>query len=192
MSRKIVIVVLAVILLAGTALLLSGGNSGQSQETPSPSSSASPTPSGSSDPSLSAFPQPPVDPTTTCGLYQAVVESAIDVQAFAQAILDGADYESVARAADAYADATDNWDALALEIVSRDPGRLDSSSAGALVEGFKIANSVPRTTRYLAQVIRGEETEFSLEFVASELAQKDAYDVLWAVHGYREDICPAE
>lgn len=192
MSRKIVMAVIAVLLLVGALLLLSGGDGGQSEETPGPSSSASPTPSGSIDPSLSAFPQPPSDPTSSCGLFKAVFQSAVDVQAFAQAILDGADHESVARAADAYADATSDWDALALEIVSRDPGRLDSYGAGALVEGFKIANSVPQTTRYLARVIRGQEIEYPLDVVAAGLAREDAYGVLWAINGYREDICPAE
>jgi hypothetical protein len=121
MSRKIVIAVITALLLAGTLLLLSGGSGGQSMATPSPSSSALPTPSGSIDPSLNDLPQPPVDPTTSCGLYKALVQSSVDVQVFAQAILDGADQESVARAADAYADATDDWPALALEIVARDP-----------------------------------------------------------------------
>jgi hypothetical protein len=189
MSRKIVIAVITALLLAGTLLLLSGGSGGQSMATPSPSSSALPTPSGSIDPSLNDLPQPPVDPTTSCGLYKALVQSSVDVQVFAQAILDGADQESVARAADAYADATDDWPALALEIVARDPGRLDSYGAGALVEGIKIANSVPQVGHYLARVIRGEETEFSLEFVADGLAQDDAYGVLWAINGFYEDIC---
>ena len=192
MSRKIVIVVLAVILLAGTALFLSGDNSGQSQETPSPSSSASPTPSGSTDPSLSAFPQPPVDPTSSCGLFKALFQSALDLQAFSQAILDGADHESVARAADAYADATADWDTLALEIVSRDPGRLDSYGAGALVEDFKTVNAIPQMARYLARVIRGEETEYPLDVVAEGLANEDPYSILIVINGYREDICPAE
>jgi hypothetical protein len=192
MSRKIVIAVIAVLLLFGASLLLSGGGSGQSEETPGPSSSASPAPSGSIDPSLSAFPQPPVDPTSSCGLFKALFQSALDLQAFSQAILDGADHESVAKAADAYADATADWDTLALEIVSRDPGRLDSYGAGALVEDFKTVNAIPQMTRYLARVIRGEETEFSLEFVAGELVRKDPYDLLLVINGYREDICPAE
>jgi hypothetical protein len=192
MIRKIVIAVIAVSLLVGASLLLSGGGGGQGGETPGPSATPSPTPTGSIDPLLSDLPRPPADPTTTCGLLKALSQSATDLQAFSQAILDGADREGVARAADAYADATADWDALALRLVSRDPGRLDSSSAGALVEGFKIANSVPQTARYLAEVIRGEETEFSLEFVAAGLARDDAYDVLWAINGYREDVCLAE
>ena len=192
MSRKIVIAVIAALLLGGTLLLLSGGSGGQSMATPSPSSSALPTPSGSIDPSLNDLPQPPVDPTTSCGLYKALVQSSVDVQVFAQAILDGADQESVARAADAYADATDDWPALALEIVARDPGRLDSYGAGALVEGIKIANSVPQVGHYLARVIRGQEKEYSLDIVAGGLAEKSSYDVLWAIHGYSTDICPAE
>jgi hypothetical protein len=89
MSRKIVIAVITALLLAGTLLLLSGGSGGQSMATPSPSSSALPTPSGSIDPSLNDLPQPPVDPTTSCGLYKALVQSSVDVQVFAQAILDG-------------------------------------------------------------------------------------------------------
>ena len=192
MIRKIVIAVIAVSLLVGASLLLSGGGGGQGGETPGPSATPSSTPTGSIDPSLSDLPQPPVDPTTTCGLLKALSQSAADLQAFSQAILDGADREGVARAADAYADATADWDALALRLVSRDPGRLDSYGAGALVEDFKIANSVPQTARYLARVIRGEETEFSLEFVAAGLARDDAYDVLWAINGYREDVCLAE
>ena len=192
MSSKIVIAVIAAFLLAGTLLLLSGGSEGQSMATPSPSSSASPTPSDSIDPSLSDLPQPPVDPTTTCGFLNALGQSPVDMQAFAQAILDGADQESVARAADAYADSTDDWPALALEIVARDPGRLDSYGAGALVEGIKIANSVPQVGHYLARVIRGQEKEYSLDVVAGGLAEEDSYGVLWAINGYREDVCLAE
>lgn len=150
------------------------------------------TPSASVDPIILNLPVPPVDPTTSCGLYKALVQSSVDIQVFAQAILDGADQESVARAADAYADATDDWPALALEIVARDPGRLDSYGAGALVEGFKIANSVPQVGHYLARVIRGQEKEYSLDVVAGGLAEKYSYDVLWAILGYRTDICPAE
>jgi hypothetical protein len=154
--------------------------------------SPSATPSASVDPIILNLPAPPVDPTTSCGLWKALVQSPVDIQAFAQAILDGADQESVARAADAYADATDDWPALALEIVPRDPGRLDPYDIGGLVEGIKIANSVPQVGHYLARVIRGEETEFSLEFVADGLAQEDAYGMLWAINGYSEDICLAE
>jgi hypothetical protein len=150
------------------------------------------TPSASVDPIILNLPVPPVDPTTSCGLWKALVQSPVDMQVFAQAILDGADQESVARAADAYADATDDWPALALEIVPRDPGRLDPYGIGELVEGIKIANSTPQVGHYLARVIRGEETEFSLEFVAAGLARDDAYDVLWAINGFYEDICLAE
>ena len=192
MSRKIVIAVIAVLLLFGASLLLSGGGSGQSEETPGPSASPSPTPTGSIDPSLSAFPQPPADPTSSCGLFKALFQSALDLQAFSQAILDGADHESVAKAADAYADATADWDTLALEIVSRDPGRLDSYGAGALVEDFKTVNAIPQMARYLARVIRGEETEYPLDVVAEGLANEDPYSILIVINGYREDICPAE
>jgi hypothetical protein len=192
MSRKIVIAVIAALLLGGTLLLLSGGSGGQSMATPSPSFSSSPTPSGSIDPSLSDLPQPPADPTTSCGFLKALFQSALDVEAFAQAILDGADHESVARAADAYADATDNWDDLAPEIVARDPGLLDSYHAGGLVQDFRTVNDIPRTARYFAQVIRGQDTEFPLDVVAEGLADAGSYSLVMVINGYRRDICPAE
>lgn len=192
MSRKIVVAVIAALLLAGALLFLSGGSGGQSEETPGPSSSASPTPSGSIDPSLSNLPQPPADPTTSCGFIKALFQSAVDVEAFAQAILDGADHESVARAADAYADATDNWDDLAAEIVARDPGLLDSRQADGLVQGLRTVNDIPRTARYFAQVIRGQDTEFPLDVVAEGLADAGSYSLVMIINGYRREVCPAE
>jgi hypothetical protein len=112
------------------------------------------------------------------------------MRAFAQAILDGADHESVARAADAYADATADWDTLALEIVSRgDYGQVIGYSASDLVDGFKVANDIPRTARYFARSIRGQETEYPLVTVAEGLAAEDAYGALIFVDLALTDLC---
>jgi len=176
---------LLVALLFSFALVACGGPATETAQV-----SPTPPPNASVDLIVPNLPSPPVDPTTVCGLYKALTQSAVDMRAFAQAILDGADHESVARAADAYADATADWDALALEIVSRgDYGQVIGYSASDLVDGFKVANDIPRTARYFARSIRGQETEYPLVTVAEGLATEDAYGALIFVDLALTDLC---
>ena len=64
--------------------------------------------------------------------------------------------------------------------------------AAGLVQNFRTANDIPRTARYFAQVIRGQDTEFPLDVVAEGLADAGSYSLVMVINGYRRDICPAE
>jgi hypothetical protein len=189
MTRRILLVIATVLILAGGALLVAGRRDGD----PDPSGSPTPLPSapasGGPTPSVGLFPKAPADPTDACSLFRAIVASKGDLIAFGELLLDGADRELAAEAATAYAAAADDWDELALDLVSRYPGSLDPQTAAYAVEAIKFGATVPQAAAYLARVIRREATDQTIEEAAIAFATPGSYSTLDPMLGFESSLC---
>ena len=195
MTQRSIVLTAAALAIVGVLLVALGGWGGSSgpnpTDAPTPSATASPEGTAPPAPSGSAalFPEPPADPTTSCELFRAIVGSRLDLQRFGELLLGGADRKLAAAAAIAYAEAADDWDELALPLVSKYPGTLDSSSAGYAVEAIKYGATVPQAVDYLAKVINGELTDQTLEEAAAAFADESSYTTLSPMLGFEEDHC---
>jgi len=170
-----------------------GGAATQTTSVPSSAESSGATPitnvTDAPSSALSLFPPPPNDPTNSCELFDALIQSADDLVVFGELILAGTDLLAAAQAADEYALAADDWDELALDLVTKYPGSLDSQSAAYAVEALKYGATVPQAVDFLARVIRGTETSQTLEEAATAFADPSSYSTLGPMRGFEESLC---
>lgn len=189
--RRLALAVTALILIAGGLMLLLGGSPAEPgpSETPTPSETPSVSPEPTPTGSVGIFPVAPADPTDSCGLYLAIMQSAEDLQRFGTLLLEGADSAEAARAATAYAASTDDWDELVEPLLTRYPGMIPLDSLSFAIKAIGWGTTVPQAADYLARVIDGSSTDRTLTEAATLFADPGAYPILEAMVGYREPLC---
>lgn len=185
------LLVFALLLIAGGGLLLLGGRVEDTSPAETPSASVTPTPSPEPTPtgSVSLFPTAPADPTDSCGLYLAIIQSSEDLQRFGTLLLEGADVAEAARAANAYAASADDWDELVGPLLTRSPGMIPVESLPFAIKAIEWGTTVPQAADYLARVIDGSSTDRTITEAATLFADPGAYPILEAMIGYREPLC---